>query len=252
MRRRPPPRTFTVLDKTEITPHMLRLTLGGEGMSDFPIDQSSAYVKLRFVQADSDKPLLRTYTIRTQRPESIDVDFVRHGDTGLAARWAENVTPGETIDIGGPGPRKLVDPTADWCVLIGDMSALPAIAANIELLPAAARGYIVIEVTAGDDIQELSVPENMAIRWVINPQSGVDSEPLHQAVAALDWLPGTPSAWCACEFNTMLRLRKHLRSERGLTRHELYVSSYWQHGQTEDKHKVNKRVDNEADQMVAC
>lgn len=248
MSRRPPPRTFTVLDKREITPNMLRVTLGGEGMADFPADQGSAYVKLRFAQARSDRPLLRTYTIRAQRRDSVDIDFVRHGDGGPASRWAEEVTPGETIDIGGPGPKKRVDPAADWFLLIGDMTALPAISANIEILPASAQGHIVIEAIDEADIQTLPVPAGVQIHWVINPQPGKTSDPLVDAVAALDWPAGTPSVWCACEFSSMRRLRVHLRDERGVTRDQLYISSYWQQGSNEERHKQTKRADSEADQ----
>lgn len=245
MSRRPPPRTFTVLDKTEVTPHMLRVTLGGEAMADFPDDQPSAYVKLRFAQPHSDRPLLRTYTIRAQRADSVDIDFVRHGDGGPASRWAEDVQPGETIDIGWPGPKKLVDPDADWVLLIGDMTALPAISANIENLPADTRGHAIIEIAHADDIQEIARPEGLKIQWVINPQPGENSDALHAAVCELDWLPGEPSIWCACEFTAMRRLRTHLRDVRGIARQKLYISSYWQHGSNEEAHKQNKRVDSE-------
>lgn len=244
---RTPPRTFTVLDKAEITPNMLRLTLGGEGMADFPADQPSAYVKLRFAQAHSDRPLLRTYTIRSQREDSIDIDFMRHSDGGPASRWAEDAAPGETIDIGGPGAKKLVDPTADWFLLIGDMTALPAISANIETLPADARGYIVIEVIDEADAQTLPVPENVEIRWVANPRPGQTSDPLYDAVADLAWLDGRPSIWCACEFSSMRRLRSHLKDERGVAREDLYISSYWQAGSNEESHKQAKRADADAE-----
>ncbi|MGB7756087.1 MAG: siderophore-interacting protein [Salinisphaera sp.] len=243
MNRRPPPRTFTVLDKTEITPNMLRVTLGGAAMADFPADQPSAYVKLRFAQAHSDRPLLRTYTIRAQRDDSVDIDFVRHGDGGPAARWAEDVQPGETIDIGGPGPKKLVDPAADWGLLIGDMTALPAISVNLETLPRDTRGHAIIEVLDEDDIQPLDAPEGIDIRWVINPHPGERGNTLYDAVRELAWQPGEPSVWCACEFSGMRRLRAHLHDERGVTRQQLYISSYWQRGSNEDAHKQNKRAD---------
>ncbi|MGN8199865.1 siderophore-interacting protein [Salinisphaera sp. RV14] len=245
MNRRPSPRTFTVLDKTEITPNMLRVTLGGEGMADFPADQESAYVKLRFPQAQSERPLLRTYTIRSQRDDSVDIDFVRHGDGGPAARWAEEVQRGETIDIGGPGPKKRVDSAADWVLLIGDMTALPAISANLETLPRAMSGHAIIEVLHESDIQNLDAPDGVAIQWVINPHPGADSAPLYDAVAALDWPAGAPSVWCACEFATMRRLREHLRGDRGVMRQQLYISSYWQRGSNEEAHKQNKRADAE-------
>lgn len=248
MNRRQPPRTFTVLDKTEITPNMLRITLGGEAMASFPADQPSAYVKLHFDRAGSDRPLLRTYTIRAQRADAVDIDFVRHGDGGPAARWAEDVTPGETIDIGGPGPKKLVDPAADWVLLIGDMTALPAIGANIEALPADARGHAVIEVLDATDIQHLSAPAGLDIQWVINPHPGQNSDALDETVRALPWHDGRASVWCACEFNAMRRLRDHLKHERGVGREHLYVSSYWQHGSNEDAHKQSKRADADAGQ----
>lgn len=245
MSRRPPPRTFTVLNKTEITPHMLRVRLGGEAMADFPSDQPSAYVKLHFPQADSDRPLLRTYTIRAQRADSVDIDFVMHGDGGPASRWAEDVQLGDTIDIGGPGPKKLVDPSADWVLLIGDMTALPAISANIENLPADTRGHAIIEVAHADDIQELTTPAGLKIQWVINPHPGESNDALVDAVRELAWLPGEASVWCACEFTAMRRLREHLRDARGITRQQLYISSYWQLGSNEEAHKQNKRADAE-------
>lgn len=79
--------------------------------------------------------------------------LVLHEDAGRASEWAKNARPGGNILIGGPGPKKLLDNTADWCLLVGDMTALPAISVNIEQLPADARGYAVIEVTDESDIQ---------------------------------------------------------------------------------------------------
>lgn len=245
MTRRPPPHTFTVLDKREITPHMLRITLGGAAMADFRADQASAYVKLRLPQPDSDRPLLRTYTIRSQRPDSVDIDFVRHGDGGPAVRWAEGVAPGDTIDIGGPGPKKRVNASADWVLLVGDMTALPAISANLETLPPHTRGLALIEVIDTDDIQPLTAPTGIDLRGVINPRPGEDGDRLYDAVCALPWCAGRPAVWCACEFQTMRRLRRYLKDERHVTREALYISSYWQHGANEESHNQAKSADAE-------
>jgi NADPH-dependent ferric siderophore reductase len=43
----PEPRTLAVIAKRHVTPNMLRVTLGGSGLADFPENQTSAYVKLR-------------------------------------------------------------------------------------------------------------------------------------------------------------------------------------------------------------
>ncbi|MES1952490.1 Siderophore-interacting protein [Salinisphaera sp. S4-8] len=245
MNRKAPPRNFTVLDKNEITPNMWRITLGGEGMIDFPADQPSAYVKLQLPHPERERPLLRTYTIRAQRPDAVDIDFVRHSDDGPAARWAETAQPGDHIAIAGPGPRKRVDASADWVLLIGDMTALPAISANLEQLPADTRGHAVIEVLDERDIQPLAAPQPVQLHWVINPHPGENSDALLDAVCALDWLAGRAAIWCACEFQVMRRLRTYLKQERKVAREDMYISSYWQHGANEESHKQAKSADAE-------
>ena len=242
---RTPPRTFTVLANRTLTPHMRRVTLGGQGMADFPADQASAYVKLLLPQPGLDKPVLRTYTIRAQREGEIDIDFVVHAHGGLAARWAAQARPGATIDIGGPGPTKRLNASANWFLLVGDMTALPAISANLETLPANAVGNAIIEVVDRNDIQPLIAPSGIQIDWVINPRPGENSDTLLDAVRELHWREGRPSVWAACEFSAMRRLREHLRAERGVDRRDLYISSYWQQGSNEETHKQAKRADAE-------
>lgn len=242
---RTPPRTFTVLDNRPLTPHMRRVTLGGPGMDTFPPDQPSAYVKLLLPEQGCDKPLLRTYTIRSQRADSIDIDFALHEHGGPASRWAVDVRAGDTINIGGPGPTKRLDPSADWFLLIGDMTALPAISANIERLPADAIGQALIEVLDRDDIQPLATPAQFEIDWVINPHPGQNSDALPEALKALNWRAGRPSIWVACEFSSMRKLRQHLKTERGVARQALYISSYWKQGSNEEAHKLEKRADAE-------
>ncbi|MES1929079.1 Siderophore-interacting protein [Salinisphaera dokdonensis CL-ES53] len=245
---RTPPRTLIVLANRALTPHMRRVTLGGDAMADFPADQASAYVKLMLPQPGLDKPVLRTYTVREQRADAIDIDFVVHDHGGPASRWAASARAGDTIDVGGPGPTKRLDSGADWFLLIGDMTALPAISANLEILPASAVGHAIIEVVDRDDIQSLVAPAGIQIDWLINPRPGEDSDALVDAVHALHWREGQPSIWIACEFSAMRRLREHLKTERGVDRRDLYISSYWKQGSNEETHKQEKRAD--ADQAA--
>lgn len=224
---------------------MLRVTLGGSGLDGFPPDQDSAYIKLRLTEppADSDdKPLIRTYTVRrfNSKTRELDVDFVLHDIDGPAADWAKRCEPGDTIRFMGPGPKKLVNDEADWHLLAGDMSALPAISANIEYMQATARGYAVLEIIDEHDRQEINAPEGLDIHWVVNPNPGAANTILFDAVQSLEWLDGTPSAWVAGEFAQSIAIRKYLIEERGLKRDRLYASSYWQIGQTEDGHRESK------------
>ncbi|WLQ16282.1 siderophore-interacting protein [Hahella aquimaris] len=237
---RPAPRELTLVRRQSITPNMLRVTLGGDGIANFPADQESAYVKLMFPRDGEQRPLMRTYTVRAQREDEIDIDFVIHEDGGPASTWAIQAEIGSQILIGGPGPKKLVDADADWFLVIGDMTALPAISVNLEQLPSNARGYVVIEVISEADIQPLKTPANLDVHWLINPHPGVDSNLLLNKVRDLPWLQGRPSVWCACELNSMRQLRDHFRAQEGLQKSDLYISSYWKLGVSEDEHKVLK------------
>lgn len=242
--KRSPPRRFTVMAKTMLTPHMLRVTLGGEAMQSFPPDQAGAYIKLRLTGEDGGI-VLRTYTVRAQRTDGIDVDLVLHADGGPAAQWAIHARPGDTIEIGGPGPRKRVDESADWFLLAGDMTALPAISDNLEHLPAHARGHAVIEVLSEAEIQPLDKPEGIKLHWVINEHPGENSDVLPDAVRAIDWEDGRPAVWAACEFSAMRQLRQYFKTEREVAKSDLYVSSYWKLGLNEERHKTAKQEDAE-------
>ncbi len=248
---RPAPRTMTVLRSHQLTPHMRRLTLGGPGLSGFPAGQKGGYVKLMLrPDGDERKPIVRTYTIRDQRPGELEIDFVLHvdseGKAGPATSWAIAATPGDEIEIGGPGPAKPLPPGFDNYLIAGDMTALPAISANLEELPADASGIAVLEVQDEADRQDLSAPANMEIRWLVNPRPGRQPDALAQALCAYGWPDGRTYCWAASEFSAMVQLRAYLRGERGLGTDQLYLSSYWKCGLAEEAHKIAKREDAEA------
>ncbi|GGO80297.1 siderophore-interacting protein [Marinobacterium nitratireducens] len=237
---RPAPRELTVLRRHQLTTNMLRLTLGGPGMESFPADQASAYIKLMLPAQGQSRPVVRTYTVRAQRDQEIDVDFVTHADAGPASSWAMQARVGDRILVGGPGPKKMIDHSADWFLLVGDMTALPAISANLEQLPQDASGHAIIEVIDRTDIQELSAPDNLKIHWLLNPHPGCAPELLLNRVRELDWPGRRPAVWCACEFSAMRNLRDHFRSRQDLDRSNLYISSYWKLGAIEEEHKALK------------
>lgn len=234
-------RELTVIKKTMVTPNMLRITLGGEAMKTFPSEQESAYVKLIFEHEKG--RLMRTYTIRHQRQSEIDIDFMLHQEAGPASSWAKQTQPNDTILIGGPGPKKMIEQNADYHLLVGDMTALPAISVNLATLPEHAQGCAVIEVVSEEDKQVLPHPTGVEIKWIINPQPGMNNEKLLDAVKALDWLSPQCSVFAACEFNSMKALRT-LFKEKGIKKDKLYLSSYWKLGSNEDQHKIIKQQDN--------
>lgn len=244
VKKRPPPRVLDVMRKRLITPHMLRVTLGGKGLEGFPEDSNGAYIKLRLAEpsGENEKPLVRTYTVRRYNVEQgeIEVDFVIHESEGPAATWAQSCKPGDQIKVGGPGPKKPLDENADWYFIAGDMSALPAISANIERMSPDAKGYLLLEIIDEQDKQELDFPKGMHVEWIVNNDPETPNSVLLDRVKALSWLPGRPYVWVAGEFSQSLEIRALMKSEHGITRDQMYASSYWQIGQTEDGHKIAK------------
>jgi len=239
---------------------MLRIILGGANMEGFPLGHESANFKLLLPRdgqhapvlpseginvADDQKPTVRTYTLRSYDAEKAElaVDFLLHEDHGPASQWAISAKPGSQVGFAGPGAPKLPDPDADWFLFAGDMSALPAISANIERLEPDAKGYAVLEIIDPADQQQLAFPSAFEVDWVINPQPTAGNSPLIEAVKKLPWLEGTPGVWIAGESGCMRTLRRYFVDERGLGRKEFYASGYWQMGMTEDVHQVAKRAE---------
>ncbi|MEM6503246.1 MAG: siderophore-interacting protein [Cyanobacteria bacterium P01_C01_bin.89] len=248
-------RAITVKDSVKITPNMQRVTFTGDDLADFPENYESGYVKLLFSpqgqaiankEQAQEKHLKRTYTVRAFNKENneLAIDFSLHGSkNGPAATWANSTKPGDKILMGGPGPTKLVDNQADWFLLVGDMSGLPALACNLEQLPDDAQGYAVIEVTSETDKQDLKAPDGLSIKWVINEKPGENPEALLGEIKALSWKAGNPYVWVACEFGAMKNIRAYMKNSRGIENDNIYISSYWKFDRTEEEHKVDKRID---------
>ena len=193
---------------------------------------------------------MRTYTVANYRRDAreIDVDFMLHShpestQNSVAESWAMQAKAGDTIPIFGPGPATFINPDADWFLLAADMTALPALTASLARLPDDATGYVVVEILSADDRQTLQVPENVSIKWVVNPTAGSDDSPLYEVIKQLQWLDGRVSVWTACEFKTMKKIRQYYREARHVPKSNLYISSYWKKGLTEEAHKVAKKED---------
>lgn len=227
---------------------MLRITLGGSGFIGFPADQESGYIKLVFPQGHDKRPLLRTYTIRQQRSDSIDVDFAIHEHKGPALTWAKNAQVGDKILVSGPGPKRDINLNADWFILCGDMTALPAISVNLASMPDNAKGYAIIEVLDEKDIQPLSHPDGIDLIWIIGSEHKTfetETYPLLERLKQSPSLSGDLSVWVACEFSSMKAIRQYLKSHYTLPKTHFYTSSYWKIGLDQDEHKIVKKADAE-------
>lgn len=254
--KKPTPSLLTVLKSVQISPNMQRITLQGESLAHFPDNCEGSYIKLIFTQTgdtdlsrikENERPVMRTYTIKhfSLLQRTIDVDFVRHTTDdcrcGFAARWAMHAKTGDIINIAGPGSISSLNVNADWFFTVADMTALPALSTKLRTLPDDAKGYAVIKVIEHADIQTLETPKGIEVIWLVN------NDTLTPKIKSLPWLTGTASVWVACEFDTMRELRDYFRNEKKVAKENIYISSYWKKGVTEDGHKVIKQQDsNEA------
>ncbi|ARP40058.1 siderophore-interacting protein [Vibrio syngnathi] len=255
---KPSPITLTVTQTSTITPNMQRITLSGEGLSKYPTECAGGYIKLLFSPLgtadlsqlnDGQRPTMRTYTIRQYNPVEnwIEVDFVRHITTdlqcGFAARWAMNAKVGDTVSVAGPGLIQGLNLESDWFFLVADMTSLPALSAKVKSLPEHAVGHAVIQINSAADKQTLEAPQGIKVIWLIEDET---EETLSQTVRNLEWLDGQVSIWTACEFESMRELRQYFRNEKQVAKENIYISSYWKRGVTEDGHKVLKQQDAQA------
>ncbi|MEU8927428.1 siderophore-interacting protein [Kitasatospora sp. NPDC048545] len=266
-------REARVLRTERITPHMVRLVLGGAGLEDFDAGEfTDHYIKVLFAPAGvsypepfdmarireefapGQWPATRTYTVRAWDPvlRELSVDFVVHGDQGLAGPWAARARPGETVRFLGPGGGYAPDPGADWHLLAGDESALPAIAAALERMPAGAVVHAFVEVADAAEEQKIVLPAGVEVGWLHRGARPV-GEALVEAVGALEFPAGTPSVFVHGEAGFVRDLRRLLRLERGVARERLSVSGYWRFGQSDEvwrsaKREWNARVEAEQEQ----
>ncbi|KUI26855.1 siderophore-interacting protein [Mycobacterium sp. GA-2829] len=265
-----PVHTFEVVRTEQIAPHMVRVVLGNNGSTGFdtftPNDFADAYVKLVIVPDGIDvaaleqpltldsfkelppekQPVVRTYTVRKADPErgEVTIDFVVHGEHGVAAPWAAGAQPGQPAYLMGPSGAYSPDPAADWHLLAGDESALPAIGAVLEALPADAVGKVFVEVAGPEDEIELPAPEGVSVNWIyrggradlVPEEAAGDHAPLIAAVKETAWLPGQVQVFIHGEAQAVMHnLRPYIRKERGVeAKWASSISGYWRRGRTEE------------------
>lgn len=256
--------TLEVVRTTWLTPGIVRVTLGGEEFAALPDRvETDKYAKLYFPPAGSDLqppydlsslrnevsfdalPAVRTYTIRRvdSAQELVDIDFVVHGDTGVAGPWAASAQPGDRLTISRPGGGYSPDATADHLMLIGDESAIPAISSAIEAFAPGSRATAVIETRSPEHRLALpSVPDgaDLTVEWVDEDHEAPGTR-LVDAVTAREWPEGRVQVFAHGERGAMKALRA-VFAERGVDRADLSLSAYWARGRTEDVFQSEKRL----------
>lgn len=255
-------RRVEVAGTLDLTPNMRRITLAGdelregrmgEGFERPPFESLGFddHVKLVVPPADGALPRIgtqeehrfawnpevfeftRDYTVRSwdRKAGTFDIDVVRH-DRGLAAAWAFRVKPGDPISFAGPKSCALLQPEADFHLLAGDETALPAIGRWLEEAPAGTRGRVIVEIPSECDRQEIDTAAEVDIEWIVRGAPAGTGGALAEAVKRAPVPEGRVYAWCAGEARTIAPIRRHLRRERGLPKEDVEVVGYWRRPET--------------------
>ncbi|MCA8032350.1 siderophore-interacting protein [Burkholderia arboris] len=245
-------RLLQVLRVHAVTPHLLRVTLGGPDLADFESASFDDHVKVFFPPPGAERPALPTLGANgPEFPEGepkpvardftprrfdraaceLDLEFVLN-HPGPASQWAAQARVGQWLGIGGPRGSFVVPTDFDWHLLIGDDTALPAVARRLEELPAGARAAVVLEVA--DRTAQISFDTRADVHeiWRFRAETAAaNGDVLLNAVRGLP-LPssGDGYVWAAGEALSMRAVRQHLAGERGIDKSRIRAAAYWKRG----------------------
>lgn len=251
-------RRATVTSTERLSPQLIRLTLDSPDLIGVELPFTDHYVKLVFAPEGAPyswpfdpeqgkaahpehPPVTRTYSVRSLDATTgeLVIDFVVHGDEGLAGPWAANAAAGDEIGFFGPGGAWAPQPGFDHFILAGDEAAAPAICAALELIPDGARASAYLEIADPGATFPVPARENVEVFWV--PRSGAAyGVELARAVRDLD-VPEGRVGWFVHGVAGMIKeLRRHLFVELGVPRADASISGYWRAGMNEDGWQSSK------------
>jgi NADPH-dependent ferric siderophore reductase len=250
------PRLTVVEEVAWLTPRMVRIVVGGDGLDGFGAGEfTDHYVKLLLpppgasygppfdpaeVKAERPRdewPRMRTFTVRDWDAERrrMTIDFVIHGDTGVAGPWAARARPGDRLQLFGPGGAYAPDPDAAWHLMAGDASVLPAIAASLARVPAGVPVFVLVEVEGPEDELELETPGALDLRWI-----PARDDALLDAVRSLSFPAGRGRHFVHGEAAAVRAVRRHLLVDRGVDPADFSVSGYWKRRRNEEEWREDK------------
>lgn len=246
----------TVVRSTRVTPHMVRVTLGGEDLRRFEYQGFDQWVRLAVPVHDetrfdnlsdrfdtrgylryltlprATRPVIRSYTIRDHRPTGpdgtpeIDIDFVRHGDQGVAGPWADTVEPGVDVAFIDQGCGWVHVP-ADHVLLLADESGLPAVAGVLRDLPRDTTGHAFVEVPDAADAQPVDAPAGITVHWLPRTRGEAVGDLALAALRDLPWPDGVVRAFAVGESRLATGARRLLVTERGVPKTHVTFCGYW-------------------------
>ncbi|MEU4691527.1 siderophore-interacting protein [Actinoplanes sp. NPDC023714] len=247
-----------VTGSERISPNVVRVTFGGEGLERFtplgydqwfrlflarpgqdtlklPTRTSGLWYAQYLATAKPKRPFVRNYTVRAHRPGALDVDFVVHADAaghgGPASTFALNATPGEQVGLLDQGCGYNPRGDHEWTLMVADETGLPAVAGICESLPEDARGIAVVELPSGEDKQDFRTPPGVSLVWVARDgAAGVPGALALETLRAAELPSGPVYAYLVGESALATGARRHLVGERRIPKQNVDFIGYWRHG----------------------
>lgn len=238
-------RRLDVLRVERIAPLLTRVVLGGDELQGFTSLGFDDHVKLFFPARAGGEPAMRDFTPRRYDPAKgeLTIDFFVH-EAGPAADWSREARVGDMLTVGGPkGSAVIALEGIDAHVLIGDETAIPAIARRLEELPAGTPAVVFVESGTTTPWLDLPAATGVQVHWVAREPAG--QPPASALIEALRrrgaFAPRT-FFWIAGESRTARALRSYLRAERGVDLAWIKASGYWQRGAPGAHEKIGDDV----------
>jgi NADPH-dependent ferric siderophore reductase len=242
------------------TPHLVRITLAGDALEGFVSPGFDDHVKLFFpdpvtgqlavptagadgpVWPEGARPTMRDYTPHHFDPvaRTLQIDFALHQPGGPATEWAAQAQVGQTLGVGGPRGSFIVPMKFDGYLLIGDDTAMPAIARRLAELPAGVRAEVLIEVEGPADQIALPSAATLAVQWVHRSSAGAGTLPLLEALRRTQMPTGVFHAWIGCESSQAKALRSYLTTEASVNPQWIRASSYWRRGSADSHESLDR------------
>ncbi len=220
------------------------LTLGGDDLADFDSPAPTDHVGLvppaadgrlvlpavaddRLHWPDGERPPMREYTVRRFDPAARELDLrvLLHGG-GPVARWAAGAAVGDRVGVTGPRVSKIMPDGFTNYLLAGDLTAVPAIARWLSVLPEGAMAQVLIAARSEDDVIELRCAQPIWVLWLTD-LSTPEADHLPLALERLKLYSPDTFAWAAGEAMAMKEVRQVLLEDHGLPGENVKVTGYW-------------------------
>ncbi|MEU1547999.1 siderophore-interacting protein [Nocardia sp. NPDC005745] len=215
---------LTVTSTEHVTDKYVRLGFTAGGLlADHPVHPTQ-WVRCWFPDGESGKLQQRGYTLVDQDPDGdrCAIEFALHD--GLAARWAQNASVGDELDVSVLGSNfQLPESTPGEYLIFGDTASLPAINSLLDAIgDTPARVWLEWQHESDITIPLRNKPHHQ-VTWL---QRIDDGRLLREAAQELT-CPADAFAWVACDGHTTRSIVKSFKTTHNLPKTAIKFQAYW-------------------------